>query len=66
MKLTTADVAKIFEVHPSTIRRWCEQTILKSYRSGSRGRRWFLRADVAVAYLDRSIQEYLRINSTLH
>ena len=65
-KLTTGGVARIFEVHPSTIRRWCKQGRLKSYRFGPRGCRWFLREDVAVAYLDRSIQEYLLRNSNCH
>jgi excisionase family DNA binding protein len=64
--LTTSGVARIFEVHPSTIRRWCKQGRLKSYRSGSQGSRRFLRMDVAVAYLDRSIQEYLRSSSACH
>ena len=58
--LTTRDVARIFDVHPSTIRRWCEQGKIKTYRTGSRGTRMFKREDVAVAYLDRSIQTCLK------
>jgi len=58
--LTTGDVALIFDVHPSTIRRWCQQGKLKSYRTGPRSQRRFRREDVAVAYLDRSIRQYLR------
>ena len=57
--LTTSGVARIFNVHASTIRRWSEQGIIKSYRIGPRGDRRFRREDVAVAYLDRAIQKYL-------
>ena len=61
--LTTGDVARIFGVHPGTIRRWCEQGKIRAYRSGRRACRRFFRGDVAVAYLDRSIQTYLQHNS---
>ena len=58
--LTTDEVARIFSVHASTIRRWSEQGILKSYRVGPRSERRFRREDVAVLYLDRAIQKYLK------
>lgn len=58
--LTTGEVARIFNVHTSTIRRWSEQGILKSHRIGPRGERRFKREDVAVLYLDRAIQKYLK------
>ena len=61
--LTTSEVARIFNVHPSTIRRWSEQGKLKSYRTGPRGERRFRREDVAVLYLDRAIQKYLKEKS---
>lgn len=57
--LSTSDVAKIFGVHPNTIRRWSEEGKLKTERVGSRGDRKFRREDVAVFYLDRAIQSYL-------
>ena len=53
-------VARIFNMHASSIRRWSEQGILKSYRIGPRGERRFRREDVAVLYLDRAIQKYLK------
>jgi excisionase family DNA binding protein len=58
--LTTGEVARIFNVHASTIRRWSEQGIIKSQRIGPRGARRFRREDVAVLYLDRAIQKYLK------
>lgn len=54
--LTTRDVARIFGVHPSTVRRWCEQGKIKSYRTGPRGNRMFKREDIAIAFLDRGIR----------
>ena len=58
--LTTSEVARIFDVHPSTIRRWSERGIIKTYLVGARGDRRFRREDVAVLYLDRAIQKYLK------
>ena len=58
--LTTSEVARIFNVHASTIRRWSEKGILRSYRNGPRGEWRFRREDVAVFYLDRAIQKYLK------
>ena len=57
--LSTSEIAKIFEVHPNTIRRWSEEGKLKAERVGSRGDRKFSREQVAVFYLDRAIQRYL-------
>lgn len=54
--LTTGEVARIFGVQPSTIRRWCEQGKIKAHRTGPRGTCRFKREDVAIAYLDRSIR----------
>lgn len=54
--LTTGDVARIFGVHPSTVRRWCEQGKIKACRAGPRGNWKFKREDIAIAYLDRGIR----------
>lgn len=61
--LTTSEVALIFDVHPNTIRRWSEQGKIKAYRVGTRGVRKFRRQEVAVLYLDRAIQQYLKDKS---
>jgi excisionase family DNA binding protein len=58
--LTTGDVARIFNVHPGTIRRWSEQGIIKAYRVGPRGYRRFSREEVAVLYFERKIRKYLK------
>jgi excisionase family DNA binding protein len=56
--LTTREVAGIFNVHPSTIRRWCAQGKIKSFLTG--GRRQFKREDVAIAFLEKNIRAYLK------
>jgi excisionase family DNA binding protein len=61
--LTTSDVARIFDVHASTIRRWSHQGTLKCYRTGPRGELRFRREDVAILYLDRAIRRYLKEKS---
>ena len=58
--MTTGEVTRLFNVHTNTVRRWSEQGILKTYRVGTRGDRKFRREDVAVFYLERAIQKYLK------
>lgn len=57
--MTTGEVAHLFKVHASTVRRWSSQGILKSYRIGPRGERRFRREDVAAYFLERAIRKYL-------
>jgi len=44
--LKTGDVAHLVNVHVSTVRRWADQGILKSYRVGPRNDRRFRKEDV--------------------
>ena len=44
--LTTGDVARMINVHISTIRRWSNQGIVRAYRIGQRGDRRFRKEDV--------------------
>ncbi len=62
--LSTGEVAAIFEVHPNTIRRWSEEGKLVAEKIGPRGDRMFRREDVAVYYLDRAIETYLKGKSS--
>ena len=39
--LTLADVAKLLNVHPNSVRRWTNLGLLKCYRVGVRGDRRF-------------------------
>ena len=58
--LTTGEVARLLNVHPSTVRRWSDRRIIKAYRIGSRGERRFRRDDIAVFFLERAVQKYLK------
>jgi len=44
--LTTGEVARLLNVHVSTVRRWCNCRKIKSYRIGPRGEWMFRREDV--------------------
>jgi excisionase family DNA binding protein len=61
--LTTREVACIFNVHPNTIRQWSKLGKIKGHRVGPRGVLKFRREEVAVLYLDRAIQQYLKDKS---
>ena len=58
--ITTGEVARIFNVHASTVRRWSNQGTLKSYRIGPQGDRRFRREDIAVFFLERAIRRHLK------
>lgn len=58
--LTTGEVARLFGVHASTMRKWSEQGIIKAYRIGPRADRRFRRDDVAMLFLDKAIRKYLK------
>ncbi len=58
--LTTGEVAYLLNVHVSTVRRWSNLGILKTYRIGPRGERRFRRDDIAVFFLERAVRRYTR------
>jgi len=58
--MTIGEVARLFNVHTNTVRRWSEQGILKAYRVGTRGDRKFRRKDIASFYLERAIKKHLK------
>ncbi len=58
--LTTGEVARLLNVHDSTVRRWNDRGIIKAYRIGPQGERRFRRDDIVIFFLDRAVQKYLR------
>ncbi|MFC1929651.1 helix-turn-helix domain-containing protein [Chloroflexota bacterium] len=54
--LTTGQVARLLDVHTSTVRRWSEQGVIKAYRIDPRASRKFLRRDVALLFLERALR----------
>ena len=58
--LTTGEVARLLNVHESTVRRWNERGIIKAYRIGPRGERRFRRDDIAIFFLDRAVQKFVQ------
>jgi excisionase family DNA binding protein len=45
--LTVREVARLFHVHPNTLRRWSNNGRIKAYRITSRGDRRFKREEIA-------------------
>jgi excisionase family DNA binding protein len=60
LALTAAEVARLFNVSPATIRRWARQGKIRTFRTSPRGAFRFRREDIAIAYLDRSIQRLFK------
>ncbi len=52
--LATGEVARLFRVHASTVRRWSDRGVLKAYRIGPYGQRRFRREYVASLLLERT------------
>lgn len=46
MLLSTGQVASLLNVHVNTVRRWCNEGILKAYRVGPRGDRRIRRREI--------------------
>jgi len=62
--LTTGEVARLLSVHPSTVRRWSNQRIIKAYRIGPRAARRFRREDITVFLAERAFWRYLGTKDT--
>jgi len=58
--LTTGEVARLLNVHDSTVRRWNDRGIIKAYRIGPRGQRRFRRDDISIFFLDRAVQKFVQ------
>ena len=59
--LTTGEVARLLNVHTSTVRRWNNRGVIKAYRIGPRGERRYRRDEVAVFFLERAVGRYLKV-----
>ncbi|MFH1650814.1 MAG: excisionase family DNA-binding protein [Chloroflexota bacterium] len=59
--LTTGEVAGILAVSTGTVRRWHHEGKLKAYRIGPRGERRFLRRDVGILLLERTLARKKRL-----
>jgi excisionase family DNA binding protein len=44
--LTVREVARLFHVHPNTLRRWSNKGIIQAYRINRRGDRRFKREEI--------------------
>ena len=44
--LTISEASEFLNVHPNTLRRWCDSGLIVSYRISSRGDRRFFREDL--------------------
>jgi predicted site-specific integrase-resolvase len=44
--MTVGKVAGLFHIHPSTLRRWSDQGVIRSFRMNSCGERRYRRFDV--------------------
>jgi excisionase family DNA binding protein len=45
--LTIREVARLFHVHPNTLRRWSNKGMIRAYRINQRGDRRFKREEIA-------------------
>jgi excisionase family DNA binding protein len=55
--LTVSEVAELLHVHPSTIRKWTNQGMMRAARIGTRGDRRFKREDIS-AFLNEQGREH--------
>lgn len=58
--LTVREVARLFHVHPNTLRRWSNNGRIRAYRITPRGDRRFKREEIArfLAELNSQVDNY--------
>jgi excisionase family DNA binding protein len=66
--LTVREVARLFHVHPNTLRRWSNDGRIKAYRITRRGDRRFRREEIArfMAELDAAAHDWERSKGVMH
>ena len=57
--LTVKDVARFFNIHTNTVRRWSDNNVLKAYRITPRGDRRFRKEDI-----ERFLSKYNEFNTS--
>jgi DNA-binding transcriptional MerR regulator len=57
--LTIYEVALIFDVHPETVKQWCQLGRLKPCGTELNGEPLFHREDVILSYINRSVRASL-------
>jgi excisionase family DNA binding protein len=62
--LTVREVARLFHIHPNTLRRWSNDGRIKAYRITPRGDRRFKREEIArfLAELDGQAENWRETN----
>ena len=58
--LTVREVARLFHIHPNTLRRWSNEGRITAYRINPRGDRRFDRAEISrfLAELDSQLENW--------
>lgn len=58
--LTVREVARLFHIHPNTLRRWSNNGRVKAYRINPRGDRRFKREEIAqfLAELNSQVDDW--------
>jgi excisionase family DNA binding protein len=64
--LTVREVARLFHIHPNTLRRWSNSGKIKAYRITSRGDRRFKREEIArlLAQIDSQTENWQKVEET--
>lgn len=57
--LTINDVARIFDIHPSTVKQWCQLGRIKPDRVDPQKGLLFRREDIIISCLNRAIRKSL-------
>jgi excisionase family DNA binding protein len=66
--LTVREVARLFHIHPNTLRRWSNDGRIKAYRITPRGDRRFKREEIRrfMAELDTVTRDWQRSKGVVH
>jgi predicted site-specific integrase-resolvase len=63
--MTIVEVSRIFHIHPTTLRRWADKGVIKSYCISSRGDRRFMARDIEEFIAKTKTPNHLRLNGNI-